>query len=116
MSHLSILPTVLRDSDLLISSLQSMGLAPEQGGSIEGFGGEQQPVAVRVTLADGQTIAWTRQHDGRLALVADLQRISRSQALPGLLTKLTRLYALQTALLERQREPGLATAEVSLVI
>lgn len=115
MSHLSILPTVLRDSELLISSLRSMGLEPQLGGWVRGFAGERQSCVVQVTLRDGQTLAWQRQDDGRLALVADLQRLSRNQALPALLTRITRLYALQEALRAGHDSVELACAEVSLV-
>ena len=115
MSHLSILPTVLRDSELLISSLRSMGFEPQLGGWVKGFAAERQRCTVQVTLSDGQTLAWQRQDDGRLALVADLQRLSRHQSVPALLTRLTRLYALQDALRAGQGSPELASAEVTLV-
>ncbi len=98
MSHLSILPTVLRDTRCLAASLESLGLQPESGGQLRGFGPERQRVELRVTLPDGLTLGWQRRPDGCLALVADLQRLSRSRDLEALLSRLTRAYAAREAI------------------
>jgi len=100
MSHLSILPTVLRDAELLAASLQALGHTPCLGGELGGFGGERQPVVLQVRLPEGQAIGWRRQSDGSLALVGDLQRLSRSRTLQVLLGRITRRYAAQLALRE----------------
>ena len=81
-----------------MASLESLGFQPEPGGELNGFSGERRPVALRVTLADGLTLGWSRQADGSLALVADLQRLSRSAPLEAFLTTLTRAYAAREAL------------------
>ncbi|MEB3233983.1 MAG: DUF1257 domain-containing protein [Cyanobacteriota bacterium] len=114
MSHLSILPTVLRDADTLITALTSLGLKAHNGGWVSGFAGEQQAVDVRADLAAGQALGWQRQSDGRLALVADLQRLSRSQSLQHLLARITRTYAAHAALRQAAANPALASAEVVL--
>lgn len=98
MSHLSILPTVLRDADCLVSGLERLGLTPCRGGRLEGFGGESEPVEVQVTLRDGTAIGWRSASDGSLALVGDLHRISRSAELQRWLGDVTRAYAAQMAL------------------
>jgi len=98
MSHLSILPTVLRDADRLAASLASLGLSARMGGCLEGFGQQRQTVELQVQLADGLQIGWQRQADGSLALVCDLQRLSRQQRLPQLLGRITRAYAARQAL------------------
>lgn len=100
MSHLSILPTVLRDAAGLTASLQALGLEPRAGGVLMGFAGEQQPVVVQVVLSDGLALGWARQGDGSLALVGDLQRLSQNRQLPVLLGRITRHYAAQMALQE----------------
>ncbi|MEB3173039.1 MAG: DUF1257 domain-containing protein [Cyanobacteriota bacterium] len=114
MSHLSILPTVLDDAETLAAALRSLALQPFSSGVVSGFAGEQQPVAVGVRLADGQTLGWQRQRDGRLALVADLQRLSRSTALQRLLGRITRSYAAHAALRDASQDPALSVAEVVL--
>ena len=98
MSHLSILPTVLRDAELLAASLQALGHTPCLGGEIGGFGGERQPVVLQVRLPEGQTIGWRRQSDGSLALVGDLQRLGRTQSPQQLIGRITRCYATLQAL------------------
>jgi len=98
MSHLSILPTVLRDADHLVASLESLQLSPIRGGSLRGFHESRPVVVLQVKLPEGHSIGWARQADGSLALVGDLQRLSRSRSLQSLLGRLTRHYAAQQAL------------------
>jgi hypothetical protein len=99
MSHLSILPTVLRDADRLVASLASLGLRPSRGGELSGFH-QSLPVEVRVEVEKGLALGWTRQPDGSLALVGDLQRLSRSRPLQRLLGRITSAYAARLALEE----------------
>ncbi|MDM7952188.1 MAG: DUF1257 domain-containing protein [Cyanobium sp. CZS 25K] len=110
MSHLSILPTVLRDADGLAATLASLDLPWRHGGELVGFGGERQAVTLQVQLKDGQCLGWARQDDGSLALVGDLQRISRSTALQRLLGRITRAYAARAAL----QDAGLALPTASI--
>ena len=97
MSHLSILPTVLRNADRLAASLESLGLQPLRGGELSGFQ-ETLPVEVRVELESGLALGWRRQPDGSLALVGDLQRLSRCLTLQKLLGRITHAYAARQAL------------------
>jgi hypothetical protein len=98
LSHLSILPTVLRDADCLAGTLLSLGLPPLRGGALRDFAGEAVDVVLQVRLPRGETLGWSRQSDGSLALVGDLQRISRSERLQELLSRITRAYAARKAL------------------
>ncbi|MCX5933089.1 MAG: DUF1257 domain-containing protein, partial [Cyanobacteria bacterium] len=91
MSHLSILPTVIRDLDLLAASLVDLGCDPSPAGVLEGFAGETTAVDLKVHFSAEQWIGWCRQADGTLALVGDLQRLSRSLPLQTFLGRLTRL-------------------------
>ena len=107
MSHLSILPTVLRDETVLAQALTDLELCPQPAGLLIGFAGEQQPVSLRVQLPDGLQFGWVRQPDGSLALVGDLQRLSRSHAVQQLIGRITRRYAARLALQTAAREmPG----------
>ena len=65
-----------------------------------------------VTFPGGVTLGWSRQSDGCLALVGDLQRLSRSRSLQGLLGRLTRAYAARMAL--RDAALHFAEAQVSV--
>jgi hypothetical protein len=112
MSHLSILPTVLRDAESLAATLAALDLRWRRGGELSGFGGECLTVVLQVELADGQPMGWARQGDGSLALVGDLQRISRSTPLQQLLGRITRAYAARIALLEASQ--ALPTASIEL--
>jgi Protein of unknown function (DUF1257) len=98
MSHLSILPTVLRDSTLLAAALEDLGLTPLPAGMLRGFADDRQPVTLRVQLPEGQWLGWRQQPDGSLALVGDLQRLGRSRSLQQLIGRITRRYAARQAL------------------
>lgn len=111
MSHLSILPTVLRDAEALAATLASLGL-PGGGGELVGFAGERQAVTLQLRLKDGQGLGWALQDDGSLALVGDLQRISRNTALQRLLGRITRAYAARAALQEARLAVPTASIEL----
>jgi hypothetical protein len=108
MSHLSILPTVLRDESVLARSLEAIGLQPSWGGHLDGFADDRQAVVLQVRLDDGQRLGWCRDGEDTLALVGDLQRISRSTRLQQLLSAITRRYAAEMALAEVARHQGSA--------
>jgi hypothetical protein len=76
-SHLSILPTVLRDAALLQTCLRDLGHEPNLAGTLDGFSGEQQKVELWIQLDDGLT---------------------RSASLQTLLGSITRRYAAIEAL------------------
>jgi len=103
MSHLSILPTVLRDADLLENCLRSMGLNPQRDAHLQSFGGERRAVLVKLDLDGAISLGWCRDGDGSLALVGDLQRLSRARSLEPLLARITREYAARDALRQAQR-------------
>lgn len=100
MSHLSILPTLFRDADALAASLEALGHIPRRGGVLRGFAEEREPVVLQVTFPGGVTLGWSRQSDGSLSLVGDLQRLSRSRSVQALLSRLTRAYAARLAVQE----------------
>ena len=112
MSHLSILPTVLRDADILRQALGSLGLTGEPGGELLGFAGQRLPVAISVQLQGGQRLGWQWSADGSLALVGDLQQLSRSHTLQTLLGRITRAYAARQALQDASKSLPTALLEV----
>jgi len=98
LSHLSILPTVLRDADLLEACLRSMGHNPQRDAHLQAFGGDRRAVLLKLQLDPHTSLGWCRDGDGSLALVGDLQRLSRARSLEPLLARLTREYAAREAL------------------
>ena len=98
MSHLSILPTVLRDETLLASALEELQLPVVPGGCLRGFADEQEAVTLQTQLPGGLWIGWRRQEDGSLALVGDLQRLGQTQSPQQLIGRITRYYATLLAL------------------
>jgi hypothetical protein len=113
MSHLSILPTVLTDETLLAQALQDLHFEVQWGGELRGFADDRQAVLLSIAASADQRLGWSRQADGSLALVGDLQKLGRSSALQSLIAQITRRYALHQALLAAQSE--LPTVNVELV-
>ena len=113
MSHLSILPTVLRDTEVLAASLSDLGLEPLWGGRLRGFAGESQAVELQVRIGSDLSLGWRRQRNGELALVGDLQRLSQNLQLPPLLGRLTRRYAARLALKDVSNVMPTATVQLS---
>lgn len=132
MSHLSILPTLLRDVDLLADVLSDLGQPVHRGGAVEGFAGERVPVLLRLDLAGGPqranqaklnarkppqstsfSLGWARQLDGCLALVGDLGRIAAASPLQELLSQISHRYALRQAL-QAAASSGFAGAKLTL--
>ena len=109
MSHLSILPTVVRDQDQLAAALADLGFEPEAGGVITGFAGETIAVELQVVINPEARLGWRRQPDGSLALVGDLHRLSQSRELQHLISAVTRRYALRVALREALDQMPMAT-------
>jgi len=112
MSHLSILPTVLRDADLLETCLRSMGHSPQRDAHLQDFGGDRRAVLVKLQLDPHTSLGWCRDGDGSLALVGDLQRLSRARSLEALLARLTREYAARDALRQARCHLGDALVHV----
>ena len=57
---------------------------------------------LQVHCGAGEWLGWRRQADGSLALVGDLQRLSHSRNLQGLIARITRRYAASQALANAQ--------------
>jgi len=114
MSHLSILPTVLRNEDLLAQALTDLGPPVERGGDLHGFADQRQAVTLRAQLPEGLWLGWCQQPDGSLALVSDLQRIGRSRSLQQLIGRITRRYAALQALASAQKDFAQARLELAL--
>ncbi len=112
MSHLSILPTVVHDLDQLAAALIDLGCSPLRGGDLAGFADERVRVDLQVQLSPQLPLGWCRQRDGSLALVGDLQRLSRSRHLQAFLGRLTRRYAARMALQEASRQLPMALIDL----
>jgi len=110
MSHLSILPTVLRDETLLAAALEELQMPVVRGGVLRGFADESEAVVLQTQLAGGLRIGWRRQADGSLALVGDLQRLGRTTSPQQLIGRITRCYATLHAL----RSAAQATLHVTV--
>lgn len=111
MSHLSILPTLVNDLDLLASALRAEGFAVAIDGQLCSFG-TQHNVALAATHAKGIALGWSwnRHHDS-LNVVVDLGRPSQAVSVEQALSRVLRRYALQKALSDASQQ-NLAVAGV----
>lgn len=114
MSHLTILPTVLRDTEVLAASLRSLGLTPLPSQALQGFAGESVQVDVALNLEPDLWIGWRRESNGALTLIGDLQRLSRHYRLQHLLGRITRAYAVHRALVDAANQLPQADLRLSV--
>ena len=77
MSHLSILPTLLRDVDLLAEALADLGQVVHRGGAVEGFAGERVPVLVRLDLVGGTLLGTQTQTQSQTQTQTQSKRAAR---------------------------------------
>ena len=110
MSHLSILPTVFTRLDLLETALGLEGFEVVRHGLLPDFGRPSRPVDL-LALRDGsRPLGWTIDDQGVIRLHGDLQRM---QGLPPRLQRISRRYALLSAI-DSLRTLELPTAEISI--
>ena len=102
MSHLSILPTLVIDLDLLEIALQSEGFKVYRGGVVSSFD-SQQSVELAAVHPSGLQLGW-RRHDGHphFDLVADLAAPEGSGLTEPALRRVLRRYAMNHAMRQAQ--------------
>lgn len=113
MSHLSILPTLVNDLDLLASALRAEGFVVAIDGQLCSFG-TQHNVALAATHSMGIALGWSWNcnHDS-LNVVVDLGRPSQTLSVERALSRVLRRYALQKALSDACQQ-NLAVAGVDI--
>lgn len=104
-SHLSILPTVLADEQLLATSLESLGAQVTWGGTLR-MVGQAEACLLLARFDDGVQLGWRRAADGTLELVVDLQRAALGGAGQRHLAQVGRAYAAREALRQAAALPG----------
>jgi|TARA_B100001093_G_C26859615_1_gene1029252 hypothetical protein len=98
MSHLSILPTVITDLELLEETLLSEQYQVQRPGLIKAFGQDIHPAELVATDLSGLQMGWRRNGDGSLSLMVDLGQTKDSAGYQVRLQKILRNYALRSAL------------------
>ena len=103
MSHLSILPTLVNDLELLATALRAEGFSVELEGQLCSFE-TRLSVALSAKHPTGLSLGWTwNQHHDALDVVIDLGKPSRSVSVKRSLSRVLRRYALQKALRDADR-------------
>ncbi len=98
MSHLTILPTVITDLELLEETLLSQQYLVQRPGLIKAFSQEVYPAELVATDSRGLQMGWRWDSHGSLALMVDLAQSRNSARHQVQLQKILRAYALRSAL------------------
>ena len=98
MSHLTILPTVITDLELLEETLLAEHYLVQRPGLIKAFGQEMYPAELVATDSSGLQMGWRWDADGSLALMLDLGQTRNSAGHKTHLKTILRAYALRSAL------------------
>jgi hypothetical protein len=111
MSHLTILPTVITDLELLEETLLAEHYLVQRPGLIKAFGQDIYPAELVATDSSGLQMGWRWDADGSLALMLDLGQTRDSAGHETRLKTILRDYALRSAL--RSADGGSFVASVS---
>ena len=98
MSHLTILPTVITDLELLEETLLAENYLVQRPGLIKAFGQDIYSAELVATNRSGLQMGWRRDDDGSLALMLDLGQTRNSAGHKTHLKTILRAYALRSAL------------------
>ncbi|NCG16060.1 MAG: DUF1257 domain-containing protein [Synechococcales cyanobacterium H12SWP_bin.12] len=98
MSHLTILPTVITDLELLEETLLAEHYLVQRPGLIKAFGQDIYPAELVATDSSGLQMGWRWDADGSLALMLDLGQTRNSSGHKTHLKTILRAYALRSAL------------------
>ena len=113
MSHLSILPTVFTDLELLQQALCDEGFTVERTTELKGFAEDSHAVDVHATHGAAVSLGWTQRKDGTIVMHGDIQRISHQPGLEQRLQRVTRRYALLHAI-DQVRLGSMGSADLIL--
>ena len=98
MSHLTILPTVITDLELLEETLLAEHYLVQRPGLIKAFGQDVFPAELVATDSSGLQMGWRWDADGSLALMLDLGQTRNSAGHKTHLKTILRAYTLRSAL------------------
>ncbi len=98
MSHLTVIPTLLNDLQVLERALISQGFTVRRPDHIVDFDGKPNFVDISAEANDGKLLAWVRGTDGNLELVIDLFKFSSKKSSNNSLDKILKSYAAIKAL------------------
>ena len=98
MSHLTILPTVITDLELLEETLLAEHYLVQRPGLIKAFGQDIYPAELVATDSSGLQMGWRWDADGSLALMLDLGQTRNSVGHKTHLKTILGAYALRSAL------------------
>ena len=98
MSHLTILPTVITDLELLEETLLAEHYLVQRPGLIKAFGQDIYAAELVATDRSGLQMGWRWDADGSLALMLDLGQTRDSAGHKTHLKTILRAYALRSAL------------------
>ena len=98
MSHLTILPTVIRDLELLEETLLAEHYHVQRPGLIKAFGQDIYAAELVATDRSGLQMGWRWDADGSLALMLDLGQTKDAAGHQTRLKTILRGYALRSAL------------------
>ena len=98
MSHLTILPTVITDLDLLEETLLAEHYLVQRPGLIKAFGQDIYAAELVATDRSGLQMGWRWDADGSLALMLDLGQTKDAAGHQTRLKTILRGYALRSAL------------------
>jgi hypothetical protein len=104
--HFSTLRTKITDAEILVKSLQDLGIIVKREADVRGSSGQRVRVDIVAVLEGDYDLGWSRNTDGSFDLIADLWGVAQKHSQTELINSINQKYAVNKTLKE-VKERGL---------
>ena len=104
--HFSTLRTKITDAEILVKSLQDLGIIVKREADVRGSSSQRVRVDIVAVLEGDYDLGWSRNTDGSFDLIADLWGVAQKHSQTELINSINQKYAVNKTLKE-VKERGL---------
>ena len=98
--YFSTLITKITDPEILVKSLQDLGIIVKREANVRGYNGQRVRVDIVAVLEGDYDLGWSRNTDGSFDLIADLWGVAKKHSQTELINSINAKYAVNKTLKE----------------
>ncbi|MFY7883236.1 MAG: DUF1257 domain-containing protein [Dolichospermum sp.] len=98
--YFSTLRTKITDPEILVKSLQDLGIIVKREADVRGFNGQRVRADIVAVLEGDYDLGWNRNTDGSFDLIADLWGVDKKHNQTELINSINAKYAVNKTLKE----------------
>ncbi|WP_287686556.1 MULTISPECIES: DUF1257 domain-containing protein [unclassified Microcystis] len=98
--HFSTLRTKITDAEILVKSLQDLGIIVKREADVRGSSSQRVRVDIVAVLEGDYDLGWIRNTDGSFDLIADLWGVAQKHSQTELINSINQKYAVNKTLKE----------------